>query len=222
MKLTDNLYAYVWENPYENNCNSFYLGGTVQALVDPGLTEHLPGLLTRMEEDGIAREAIRYVISTHSHPDHFEASHTFNGRSDVTIALGAAELSFYLTEGRMLYRYFGLDAPDVEVNLKLLEGAVTMGKESIEIIDVPGHSPGSIALYWPSEKALISGDVIFDQNVGRTDFPGGDGELLKKSIRRLSSLDVEYLLPGHIGIVKGTRHVRDNFRFVIERIIPYL
>ena len=222
MKLTKTLYAYVWENPFENNCNSYYLGGTVQALVDPGLSAHLPALLSKMEEDGIHCDNIRYVISTHSHPDHFEGCRRWNGVSSVTLGLGSEELDFYESEGCMLYRYFGIDAPDVKINLKLREGTVMLGDEPIEVIDVPGHSPGSIALYWPSEKALIPGDVIFEGNVGRTDFPGGSADELKKSIQKLSFVDAEYLLPGHIGLVKGFRSIRDNFRFVMDRIFPYL
>jgi len=50
--------------------------------------------------------------------------------------------------------------------------------------------------------------------VGRTDFPGGDSNLLKQSIERLSKLDVEYLLPGHGDIVKGRDKIKRNFEYV--------
>jgi glyoxylase-like metal-dependent hydrolase (beta-lactamase superfamily II) len=58
--------------------------------------------------------------------------------------------------------------------------------------------------------------------VGRTDFPGGNSVLLKKSIVRLSQLDVDTLLPGHMGIVDGKERVKMNFDVVIEHIFPYL
>ena len=93
MKLTDALYAYEWKNMFENNCNSYYIGGAVQALIDPGLKSHLPGLLDRMAKDGIRKEDIRYVINTHSHPDHYEASELFNG-TGAWIALSDRELEF--------------------------------------------------------------------------------------------------------------------------------
>ena len=70
MKLTDDIYVYEWTNYFDNNCNSFYIGGGINALVDPGLTRYLPNLLERMADDGIKREDIAYVINTHSHPDH--------------------------------------------------------------------------------------------------------------------------------------------------------
>ena len=87
---------------------------------------------------------------------------------------------------------------------------------------MPGHSPGHVALYWPSKKALFAGDVVFSQNVGRTDFPGGDSRLLKESIRSLSKLDAEYMLAGHLGIVSGAKNVARNFQFVVDRVFPCL
>ena len=62
MKLNNDIYVYEWTNPLENNCNSFFIGGTVQALIDPGLKLFLPDLLKRMEEDGINPENIKYII----------------------------------------------------------------------------------------------------------------------------------------------------------------
>jgi hydroxyacylglutathione hydrolase len=59
-------------------------------------------------------------------------------------------------------------------------------------------------------------------NVGRSDFPGGDSKLLKKSIQNLAKLDVEYLLPGHMGMVTGASNVKKNFDKVVEGIFPYL
>jgi len=108
------------------------------------------------------------------------------------------------------------------VNLPLKEGEVKLGGETFEISIVPGHSPGSIGLYWPAKKALFPGDVIFQMNVGRSDFPGGDSKLLKQSIQALARLDVEYLLPGHMGMVTGKANVKKNFEKVIEGIFPYL
>jgi glyoxylase-like metal-dependent hydrolase (beta-lactamase superfamily II) len=221
MKLAEGLYVYEWTNYFENNCNSFFIGDAVGALVDPGLSKHLPDLLKRMAKDGIKKEDIKYVINTHSHPDHYEASALFDS-SQVKIALSEIEMDFMKGPGAYLYQLFGLKAPVVDVNLSLKAGEMKLGGESFEISIVPGHSPGSIGLYWPAKKALFPGDVIFQMNVGRSDFPGGDGKLLKQSIRDLFKLDVEYLLPGHMGMVKGAANVKKNFEKVIEGVFPYL
>ncbi len=222
MKLDNDIYVYEWTNPFENNCNSFFIGGTVQALVDPGLNRFLPDLLKRMESDEIRREDIRYIINTHSHPDHFEASEAFNNDENIKIGLHKNCIDFLDGMGGQMYGMFGLRAPKVRIDMVLEEGDLRLGDEDFKILHVPGHSPGSVALYWPSGKVLFPGDVIFNQNVGRTDFPGGNSGLLKESIRRLSALDTDYLLPGHMEIITGKENVQSNFRFVIEQVFPYI
>ncbi len=222
MRLIENLYAYEWRNPFENNCNSYFIGGDVGALIDPGLSVFFPDLMIRMEEDGLSQEDIRYIINTHSHPDHFEASELFNAEKDVTVCLLKEENEFYRDKGKDMYGMFGLRAPEIAIDQELDEGPVTLGGETFEVIHVPGHSPGSLALYWPSKKVLFPGDVLFCQNVGRTDFPGGNSALLKESIRRLAKLECDYLLPGHMEIVAGEEAVKGNFKLIIDHVFAYL
>jgi glyoxylase-like metal-dependent hydrolase (beta-lactamase superfamily II) len=221
MKFINDIYVYEWTDVYENNCNSFYIGGTVQALIDPGLSRYVPSLLESMKLDGIRETDIRYVINTHSHPDHFEGSACF-APAQVKIAMHADEIAFLHGEGGGLYGLFGMCAPAVEINMNLQEGNLVLGDELFEIIHIPGHSPGSVGLYWPARKALFCGDVIFDQSVGRTDFPGGSGAQLKESIRNLAGLDIEFLFPGHMGMVEGAQNVQRNFKMVIQQIFPYI
>jgi hydroxyacylglutathione hydrolase len=221
MKLADDIYVYEWTHYFENNCNSFYIGGNVKALIDPGLKAYLPNLLESMENDGIAKEDIRYIINTHSHPDHFEGSELFNN-SEVQIAMHEEEIAFMNGLGARIYFLFGMAPPDVKINLRLQTGGITLGEEAFEIRHIPGHSPGSIGLYWPARRLLFSGDVIFSQNVGRTDFPGGNGALLKKSIQSLAELDVDTLFPGHMEIVHGSDRVKWNFQVVMQNVFPYI
>ena len=108
-----------------------------------------------------------------------------------------------------------------EPDFYLEEGDLSLGKESklnLQILHTPGHSPGSISLYWPDNRVLITGDVLFYVGVGRTDLPGGDGKLLKQSVERLSELDIEYVLPGHStqfgAMIKGVNNVKQNFASV--------
>ncbi|MGD0855581.1 MAG: MBL fold metallo-hydrolase, partial [Dehalococcoidia bacterium] len=97
-----------------------------------------------------------------------------------------------------------------------------LGKDGfkIQVFLTPGHSPGSVCLYLPDTKVLITGDVIFFMSVGRTDFPGGSTILLKESIDKISQLDVEYLVPGHNtepnGIIQGKDRIKRNFAAVQE------
>lgn len=221
MRLKNDIYIYEWTSPFENNCNSFYIGGNVQALIDPGLTGYVPGLIEQMSADGIKKDDIRYVINTHSHPDHFQGSEIFD-QEKVKIGLHVKEIEFLKGPGGELYNLFGINVPRITVNFPLEEGDVALGDEIFKIILAPGHSPGSIGLYWPRHKALFCGDVVFDQSVGRTDFPGGNGALLKKSILAFSKLDLELILPGHMGILSGSKNIQNNFNLIIQGIFPYL
>ena len=91
-----------------------------------------------------------------------------------------------------------------------------------KFIQSPGHSLDSICFYAKQEKILICGDVIFSQNTGRVDLPGGNAEELKHSIEKLSELEIEYLLPGHMNIVTGATEVKNNFEFVRENVFSWL
>jgi glyoxylase-like metal-dependent hydrolase (beta-lactamase superfamily II) len=64
---------------------------------------------------------------------------------------------------------------------------------------------------------LFTGDVVFNQGVGRIDVPGGNGEELKESIRKISRLEVDHLLPGHGDVISGRDDVKANFA-EIERV----
>ena len=68
-----------------------------------------------------------------------------------------------------------------------------------QVLEVPGHCPGSLCFFYPAEKVLIGGDVLFAGGVGRWDLPGGDGELLFRGIKcKLFPLGNDVtVLPGH-------------------------
>jgi glyoxylase-like metal-dependent hydrolase (beta-lactamase superfamily II) len=109
-----------------------------------------------------------------------------------------------------------------EPGVFLQDGDLDVGDYHFEVIHTPGHSPGSVCIYWPERKVLFTGDVVFNQGVGRTDLPGGDGEQLKESIRNLSRLDVEYLLPGHGDILAGSDPVNANFSEIEKVWFAYI
>jgi glyoxylase-like metal-dependent hydrolase (beta-lactamase superfamily II) len=222
MQIADDLFAYPWTDMFENNCNSYYIGGDAKMLVDPGLTRFFPELLNRLSKDGIEPEDIENVFLTHSHPDHFEAVASFLDNDGVKIVMSRAETDFLEDVGLKFYPAFGLDIPKYRIDQYIEDGTVEIGGVRFESYITPGHSPGSVCLYWPERKVLVSGDLIFYMNVGRTDFPGGNSALLKESIERVSRLDVEYLLPGHMQVVAGKDNVEQNFEMVKKSVFPYL
>jgi glyoxylase-like metal-dependent hydrolase (beta-lactamase superfamily II) len=96
----------------------------------------------------------------------------------------------------------------------LPEGDLTVGDITLAVYHTPGHSSGGATLYWPAERALFTGDLIFKNGLGRTDLPGGDGGLLKQSIRRMGQMDAAWLLTGHGDVVSGCDAVKANFKQV--------
>ena len=215
MKLTKDLFIYPWTNFSINNCNTYLINENHPILIDTGLAFCLDGVLEEIKKDGIDPETIELIISTHSHPDHFEGVKSFM-QKDTKMALHQAEDTFVKETGKGFYSMFGLKMPEYRVDFFLQEGELKVKDTVMEIYHTPGHSPGSVSIYLPKNKALIPGDVIFQAGVGRTDFPGGDGSLLKKSIDRLSHLDAEYLLPGHGDIVQGSDRIKRNFDYVAQ------
>ena len=223
MRFIDNLYAYVWQGN-DNNCNSYVFANVLKdnghVLIDPG---HIntpsyrePGLdrlVKEMGRDGLDAAAIGLIILTHAHPDHCEAAEVIKEQNGAPVALHEAD--------EKMYERFG-----GKTDIYLKEGELVLGQENqlrLNIFHSPGHSPGHITIYWPEQKVLIAGDVIFYRSTGRVDLPGGSARVLKQSIQRLSELDIEYLLCGHPyghpGIIEGKAAVQQNFDFVKMNVL---
>jgi hydroxyacylglutathione hydrolase len=138
---------------------------------------------------------IKAVINTHIHPDH-----TLGNRS---LADMAPILAHHM-ENTLLLRCYnavftfllsGRIQPKISFTLSEKTNLV-LGEKAIEVLHTPGHSPGSICLYWKGN--LISGDTVFVEGIGRTDIPGGSMALLKRSITRIMDLPGETVIwPGH-------------------------
>jgi glyoxylase-like metal-dependent hydrolase (beta-lactamase superfamily II) len=230
MHLINNLYCYIWRG-MGNNCNSYLFAGEPLTLVDPGHVRNELGepcleiLLDAMKKDGFEPQDVELVILTHSHPDHCEAAATLIRESKAKLAMNRGEEKYFKTMGERMSRLFGLEPTTLQPDFFLAEGNLRLGRRDgveLTVLMTPGHSPGSISLYWEEERALLTGDVIFAGSIGRTDLPGGNGRMLKQSIERLSQLNVEYLLPGHMDIVTGKKNVERNFALVKAMFFPYL
>ncbi len=215
MKVTDGVYSYIWNGVFENNCNSFYFGDPLNILFDPGLKTYTDTLLDNMTKDGVDIEKIGFVINTHSHPDHIDGNINFT-KYDIPAGMHKDEISFLKEQGPEFFRMLGLEYPEVKYDIELVEGILQIGDVELQVFKTPGHSPASVCIYWKEKKTLVCGDLVFKDSFGRFDFPGGNPEILKQSIQRISQLDIEYLLPGHMDIVAGKENVEKNFKKVFE------
>jgi hydroxyacylglutathione hydrolase len=210
MKILDSLHAFVWQSMTANNCNAYFIDGPTRILIDPGhraLFEHVDRGLKDLE---LKTDDIDLVVCTHAHPDHLEAVQVFKKKSAL-FALNETEWQWAASEGRQMSAAFGIDMDALAPDFFLEEGALSVEGLELQVFLTPGHSPGSICLYWPVHKALFTGDLVFKDGLGRTDLPGGDGIKIKESIRRMARLDVELLLSGHGDVIAGAQAVKSNF-----------
>ncbi len=213
MKIFDGCRAFIWRHYQENNCNAYLIDRNKRIVIDPGHEHLFRHVRQGLENASVSLAAVDLVVATHGHPDHLEGVRILG--KPTLFAMNEEEYA-YIRE--LAGGYFRIPEPD----FFLREGDLNVGSDSFQIISTPGHTPASICLYWPAAKALFTGDVIFNQGIGRTDLPGGSGEQLKASIERLAELDVEFLLPGHGEPVIGKQAVEANFQAVRDYWFPYL
>jgi glyoxylase-like metal-dependent hydrolase (beta-lactamase superfamily II) len=220
MKLVDNLYFYPEKGMLDSN--TYVIKGNPSVIIDPGSAEFLSALTQDLQRDGIQPTDIDIIVNTHLHGDHCWGNEAFKEISGAKILCHPRQKRFWNTSIVEAANFFGLPPMAFTEDGYLDETKLDAGDIELELIPSPGHSPDSICFYSRKEKALICGDVIFAQNTGRVDLPGGNTDELKQSIERLSQLPIEYLLPGHMDILTSAEEVRRNFEFVKEHVFQWL
>lgn len=170
------------------------------AIIDPGITS---GREQKAIEDFIARNNLNvtHLVNTHLHVDHAIGDSLLAERYGVPVEAHKADEPLGKNLGQQAMM-FGIPekVKDVTVSVFLEDGdRIKVGDGELEVIHVPGHSPGSILLYERKDGFLIAGDVLFKGSIGRTDLPGGDHFALLNGIRRkLFTLpDDTVVYPGH-------------------------
>ncbi len=161
--------------------NSFVIGDAARGkgvLVDPG--GEVPLLLRKASEAGLDIEAIWL---THGHLDHVAGVAEAVERTGAPVWLHADDRFLYEAAPQQGAAFGVPIDPLPEPDHELIPGEnLALGDLKVEVLHVPGHSPGHVAFWIPAARAVLSGDCLFAGSIGRTDLPGGDYETLMASI----------------------------------------
>ncbi len=199
-------------NIFEENTYIVYDDTKECAVVDPGCYEQheQKALSTFIEQHGLQ---VTHLVNTHAHIDHVIGNHYIQTTYDVPLALHEQEVPILQAVTQYAASYgFTAYQPIKEEKLLGTEDVILVGQVPLNILHVPGHSPGHIALYNQQCRLCLSGDVVFRNSIGRTDLPGGDHEVLLQSIHEqlLPLGDDVVVYPGHGSSLTIGEAKRDN------------
>jgi glyoxylase-like metal-dependent hydrolase (beta-lactamase superfamily II) len=183
--------------PFQQNCSLIWCEQTgAAALIDPG--GEAERLLAAVAE---RRLRLEKLLLTHGHVDHVGATAELAARLAIPIEGPQREDAFWLESLPQQCEMFGFPhTPPFTPDRWLEDGdRVSVGREELEVLHTPGHSPGHVVFFHRADRLAFVGDVLFNGSIGRTDFPRGNYAELMASIRdKLFPLgdDVTFI-PGH-------------------------
>lgn len=170
-------------NPFQENTYVVYDATGECAIIDPGCADASEeSMLAGFIESRKLRPVM--LINTHCHIDHVLGNEFVARRYQLPLHLHAGELKTYRETDRWT-AIFGMPPLTPPQNLQFVEEGdeLQLGQNKLSVLFTPGHSVASISLYNAASSVLFSGDVLFEEGVGRTDLPGGNFEVLAASIR---------------------------------------
>ena len=182
---------------FAQNCSLVWCDQSMDAvLIDAGGDVEL--LRSTVAANGVKLKA---VWLTHGHLDHAGGAQDLREQLGLPVIGPATQDDFWLAGIEQQSQMYGLEGlRNVEPDEWLTEGReLTLGEETFQVFETPGHTPGHIIFYHPKQKLAWVGDVLFAGSIGRTDFPKGDHATLISSItEKLWPLGKEVrFIPGH-------------------------
>lgn len=190
-------YRIIPVTPFQQNCSLIWCDQSLAAaVIDPG------GDVARIEA-AVAAAGVKLekILLTHGHLDHVGGTAELAARHTLPIEGPQREDDFWISALTEQCRMFGFPKVEGFSPTRWLEHGeqVSVGKEVLDVIYTPGHTPGHVVFHSRSAGLAFVGDVLFAGSIGRTDFPRGDHATLLASIReRLWPLgDATRFVPGH-------------------------
>lgn len=217
MQITDSIH-FIEGRDFDSNMYLILGPNNEMTLVDTGHDGHRRYLIEYIEKLGLDPANIKNVILTHVHIDHCGGLAWLVKKYAPAVCVCDIE-AYAIEEGDLELTLAGMlrgFLDPVHVDRQLKDGEIfAFGDHEFEIHVTPGHTKGSICLFDPQNKMLISGDTVFaDGGFGRVDFFSGSAEQIQASLNYLATLDVEMLLPGHMNVVlhDGRKHIKTSAR----------
>lgn len=186
-------------NPLQENTYVLYDDTKECVVIDPGCydADEKNDLSDFIDTNGLT---VSMLLNTHCHVDHVLGNAFVKERYKTKLYIHPGEEPTLKAVKVYAPHYGFYQYHETEPDAYLEPGkAITFGRQKLEVLFVPGHSPAHVAFYHPEEKILIGGDVLFYNSIGRTDLPGGDFDTLIRSIHeKLFTLPDEVTVyPGH-------------------------
>lgn len=184
----------------ETNCYIVTDEDTLEcAVIDPGDESNV--VLDYLESNKLK---CRYIFLTHGHFDHTMAVPAVHEETGATVCINEKDVGLEI--GGVGYRFI---PPEGSVFYK--DGdELTVGSLVFHVMETPGHTPGGVTLR--CEDALFTGDTLFRDSCGRTDFPGGSMDVQLKSLKRLYELPGDFkVYPGHMDTTTLERERKFNY-----------
>jgi glyoxylase-like metal-dependent hydrolase (beta-lactamase superfamily II) len=189
-------------NPFQENTYVLYDSESKEAaIIDPGCYDKSEEqeLLEYIEKNGLK---VKYLLNTHCHIDHVLGNAFIKRTFGVALCAHPMEIPVLKAVESYAGNYGFHRYQPLEIDEFLQEGDnLELGGEKIELLHLPGHAPGHLGFYYPEANFILSGDVLFDGSIGRTDLPGGNHQELIKSIKEkmLALPDETKVYAGHMG-----------------------
>ena len=185
-------YTQLVVGPLQTNCYVVYDGDGNCVVIDPGA--QATDILKTIKTGTI----VKVVLLTHVHFDHIGAVRAICEKTNAPLFVHEGDERALSDSRRNLAALF-IQGEDLQLTAdRLLKDGeeVMAGNMTFEVLHTPGHTPGSCC--YLCGNLLFTGDTLFADGAGRTDFPGGDSRALRASLERLAALDGDYtVLPGH-------------------------
>ena len=201
--------------PLQCNCSIIGDETTHEAIViDPG--DEIEDILALVQKHKLE---VKQIVVTHAHIDHVGGAMKLRAATGAPILLNQND-SALLKMLDVQAAWIGVAPPGaVEIDRSITTGeTVAAGSHKAEVLHTPGHTEGSICLYFAAEKKLIAGDTLFAGSIGRTDLPGGSTQKIMRSLHDvvLALPDETVVVPGH-GELTTIGEERQSNPFLVKR-----